>query len=80
MAYLFGEWWMRDPTDISRHYSLLYPRADGNDELRRSYCQSRLHANLQVVTAGKLELTRLIASRIYGMMTQTNFIQTRDNL
>ena len=50
------------------------------DELRRNYSQSRLHANLQVVTAGKLELTRAVALRIYGMMIQTKFIQTHDNL
>ena len=71
---------MREPTDASRHYGLLYPRADGNGELRRNYCQSWPHANLQVVTAGKLELTRPIALRIYGMMTQTKFIQAPDNL
>ena len=60
---------MQKPTDVSRHYGLPYPRTDSNDELRRNYCQSRLYANLQVVTTGKLELTKTIAFRIYGMIT-----------
>ena len=75
LVYLYAWWrWMRESTDVSRHYGLLYPRADGNDELRRNYCQSRLYANLQVVTAGKLGLTWPIALRIFEMMTHTKFI------
>ena len=60
---------MREQTNVFRHYRHLYPRADNNDELRGNYCQSRLYANLQVVTAGKLKFTKPIALKIYGNIT-----------